>query len=91
MPLWRGDGKELFLVAGDNVDGYNLMAVRVSAVSGDAEFHAGVPQALFELEGTELIYAPSREGQRFLVGVVAERAAAPPINVILNWTAEARK
>jgi len=85
-PFWRGDGKELFFVAGNK-----LMAASVGAVSSDAEFQADAPHALFELEGTNLIYAPSRDGQRFLVGVVKERAAAPPINVVMNWTVEAPK
>jgi serine/threonine protein kinase/Tol biopolymer transport system component len=90
-PRWRYDGKELFFVASDNVDGYKLMAASAGAVSGGKEFQAGAPQALFELEGTNLIYAPRRDGQRFLVGVVTERGAPPPINVVLNWTAEVPK
>jgi len=88
-PLWRDDGKELFFVAGNNDEGYKLMTASIGAVSGEAEFKVGVPQALFELEGN--IYAPSRDGQRFLVRVVTERAPPPPINVVLNWTAEAPK
>ncbi len=91
LPLWRADGKELFFVAGDNVEGYKLMAASVGVVSGEAEFQAGAPQVLFELEGTNLLYAPSRDGQRFLVGIVTERAPPPPINVVMNWTAEAQK
>jgi serine/threonine protein kinase/Tol biopolymer transport system component len=80
-PDWRGDSKELYFVSGNK-----LMAVKVN---GGAEFQAGTPQSLFEIEGTN--YAPSKDGQRFLVSVVTEKAAAPPINVVLNWTAEVRK
>ena len=38
---WRGDGKELFYLAGSK-----LMAVAISAVGGG--FHAGIPKELFE-------------------------------------------
>jgi len=76
-PYWRGDGKELFFVSGNK-----LMVV---SVSSGTEFQAGTPQPLFEIDGTN--YAPSKDGQRFLVSVVTEKAPAPPINVVLNWTA----
>ena len=38
-------------------------------------------------------YAPTRDGQRFLVNAPAggEGAAAPPITVALNWTAGLKK
>ena len=38
-------------------------------------------------------YAPTRDGQRFLVNVPAgsEGAAAPPITVVLNWQAGLKK
>jgi serine/threonine protein kinase/Tol biopolymer transport system component len=77
QPRWRGDGKELFFVAGNK-----LMA---TSVGSGAEFQAGTPQPLFEIEGVN--YAPTKDGQRFLVSVVTEKAPAPPINVVLNWTA----
>ena len=31
-------------------------------------------------------YAPSRDGQRFLVNMLLENASSP-INIVLNWTA----
>jgi len=77
QPYWCGDSKELFFVSGNK-----LMAV---SVDSGTEFQAGTPQPLFEIEGTN--YAPSKDGQRFLVSVVTEKAPAPPINVVLNWTA----
>jgi serine/threonine protein kinase/Tol biopolymer transport system component len=81
QPRWRGDGKELFFVSGNK-----LMA---TSVSSGSEFQAGTPQPLFEIEGVN--YAPSKDGQRFLVSVVTERAPMPPINVVLNWTAGLKK
>ena len=80
-PFWRGDGKELYFVSGNK-----LMAV---SVTGGTEFQSGTPQPLFEIEGAN--YAPSKDGQRFLVSVVTEKAPAPPINVVLNWTAQLKK
>jgi serine/threonine protein kinase len=85
-PYWRGDGRELFFLSGNK-----LMAVSVINTGGRAiaEFQAGAPHPLFEIEGVN--YAPSRDGQRFLTSVVTEKAPTPPINVALNWTADVKK
>jgi len=83
-PHWRSDGKELFFVSGNK-----LMAVNIGSVSGGGEFQAGPAQPLFEFEGVN--YAPGRDGQRFLTGVVTEKAPTPPINVMLNWTADLKR
>ncbi len=80
-PFWRSDGKELYFVSGNK-----LMAVSMTL---GAEVQSDPPQLLFEIEGTN--YAPSKDGQRFLVPVVTEKAPAPPINVVLNWTADLKK
>jgi Tol biopolymer transport system component len=80
-PFWRGDGKEMYFVFGNK-----LMAV---SVTGGTEFQSGTPQPLFDIEGTN--YAVSKDGQRFLVRVVTEKASAPPINVVLNWTTQLKK
>jgi serine/threonine protein kinase/Tol biopolymer transport system component len=79
-PHWRGDGKELYFVAGNK-----LMAVSMTL---GTEVQSGTPQSLFEIEGTQ--YEPSKDGQRLLTTVVTEKAPAPPINVVLNWTAEVK-
>ena len=81
QPRWRGDGKELFFVSGNK-----LMA---TSVGGGPEFQAGTPTPLFEIEGTN--FAPSKDGQHFLVRVLTEKAPAPLINVVLNWTAGLKK
>jgi hypothetical protein len=87
-PKWRRDGKELFYVAPDQ----KLMAVPVKI---GANFEAGTPQALPVTapvpigNGSTGGYAPTHDGQRFLVNVPAggEAAAAAPITVVLNWQA----
>ena len=48
-----------------------------------------MPQPVFTLEGTN--YAPSKDGQRFLIGVAQEKAPTPPINVVLNWLADLKR
>ena len=78
---WRADGKELFFLSGKQ-----LMAASVN--NGGTEFQSSAPHPLFEIEGAN--YSPSKDGQRFLTSVVTERAATPPINVALNWTAEVK-
>ena len=87
-PNWRGDGQELFFVSGGK-----LMAISVGSVRGGTEWQAGTLQPLFEIEGSGYTpsYAPSKDGQRFLVSAVTERAPAPPINVVLNWMADLKK
>ena len=81
QPRWRRDGKELFYFSTDR----KLMAVPMAL---GARVEPGTPQALFTAVGLTG-YAPTRDGQRFLVNVPAgaEGAAAPPITVVLNWAA----
>jgi Tol biopolymer transport system component len=80
-PAWSGDGKKVFYSTSDS----HLMAVDVAIVGGD--LRAGVPRDLFQWSsrgGTYFAVDPS--GQRFLMSVVKEDAAATPnITVVLNW------
>lgn len=80
-PHWRGDGKELYFVSHSK-----LMAVSVTL---GAEVQSGTPQPLFEIEGG--VYAPNKDGQRFLTKVITEKAPIPPISVVQNWMAEVKK
>jgi serine/threonine protein kinase len=86
-PRWRRDGKELFYVAPNR----KMMSV---AVKTSATFQADAPRALFD---TTLTFAPLRQnysvatdGQRFLLNVPAG-GAAPPMTIVLNWTAGLKK
>jgi hypothetical protein len=80
-PTWRHDGKELFYISTDR----KLMAVPIAL---GARVESGTPQELFTSPGLTG-YTPSQDGRRFLVNVPAggEDAAAPPVTVVLNWTA----
>jgi Tol biopolymer transport system component len=82
-PQWRGDGKELFYVAGDG----RLTAV---AVEAESAIKAGSPKALFPTVfsgGVYANYVASHDGQRFLVSVPPALEDASPITVVVNWTA----
>jgi eukaryotic-like serine/threonine-protein kinase len=83
QPIWREDGKELFFVSDDR----KFYAVDIRS---DSAFDYGVPHFLFDMRAnvynTANSYAPSRDGQRFLVNMLLDSAASPII-VILNWTA----
>jgi serine/threonine protein kinase len=96
FPRWRRDGKELYFIAADQ----QLMAVPVKTGNGSSGvFEPGAPQPLFRIEPvaanpTSITpYMPSANGERFLVNVQAggEGTQAPPITVVLNWTAGLKK
>ena len=89
LPQWRRDGKEIFYVSADQ----KLMAVPIKL---GATVEPGTPQLLFlfpPLAQFGSQYAPSRDGQRFLVNAPSggESAAAPPVTVITNWQAALKK
>ncbi len=83
-PSWRGDGKEIYYRSPDQ----KLMAVEVRP---GADFQAGVPQALFPIRirvgNPRNKYAPSIDGQRFIVAAPLGRDAMSPTTIVLNWPA----
>ncbi len=83
-PSWRSDGKELYYRSPDQ----KLMSVEIRA-GGD--FQPGVPQALFTIRvrpgNPRNKYAPSLDGQRFLVAAPLGRDAMSPTTIVLNWPA----
>jgi Tol biopolymer transport system component len=90
-PQWRRDGKELFYVSAEQ----KLTAVPVKL---GATVEAGAPQSLFPVFPTGTpgarVYAPARDGQRFLVNAPAggeAAAVAQPITVVTNWQAGLKK
>ena len=79
-PTWGRDGKELFYISA----GWKLMAVPVRLRS---TFEMGTPHPLFAFpEGFEYDVAP--DAQQFLVTHSNSDKTPPPVNVVLNWTAE---
>jgi Tol biopolymer transport system component len=88
QPAWRRDGREIWYLGPNN----GLYAV---SVEPGAEPHFGVPSPLFEAPlraspSDISLFAGARDGQRFLI-VTAARNAAPPLNVVLNWTKRLRR
>jgi eukaryotic-like serine/threonine-protein kinase len=87
QPIWRADGKELFFVSDDR----KFYAVDIR---GGPSFDYGVPRFLFDMRAnvfnTANSYAPSRDGQRFIVNMLLDNTTSP-INVVLNWTAGLKK
>jgi dipeptidyl aminopeptidase/acylaminoacyl peptidase len=90
-PRWRGDGSELFYLAGDG----KIMAVPVKE---GANFNPGVPVALFQANQRALVatsehvaYDVTRDGQRFLINTHVKNGEIQPMSVVLNWDAESRK
>ncbi len=83
-PRWRADGKELFFAANDR-----LLAVDVTTSAN--QFAAGPVKELFTMRvpasvlGTRATYAPSPDGQKFLVNTYDQRAEVVPITVVVNW------
>jgi Tol biopolymer transport system component len=80
-PRWRGDGRELFYLAGGK-----LMAVDVRL--GDS-IDVAEPHALFQTRITGVSrnhYNVTRDGQRFLINSPSIEAAMSPMTVVVNWT-----
>ena len=82
-PSWRGDGSELYYRSPDQ----KLMAVETRAAGND--FQAGVPQPLFAIRirpgNPRNKYAPSPDGQRFMIAAPLGRDAMSPTTIVLNW------
>jgi Tol biopolymer transport system component len=89
-PRWRGDGRELFYIAGDGA----LMAVRISAKGA---FQSSLPERLCAsaVSGERGLAAGSTpydvfpDGQQFIVASASQsEAAAGPITILVNWPAK---
>ena len=88
QPKWRGDGKELFYIAGNQ----EFKSVDLNATSSSLD--VGTTHSLFETSlpvGGRNWYAVSPDGQRFLVRVPAEGGDSGTLIVTLNWPATAPK
>jgi Tol biopolymer transport system component/predicted Ser/Thr protein kinase len=83
QPKWRGDSRELFFAS---VNG-DLMSVAFRAEGDRAEVE--LPTKLFELGGflgpEYDDYAPSSDGQRFLVKLPVEESQVVRMHVVTNW------
>jgi Tol biopolymer transport system component len=89
-PRWRGDGKELFYLSADQ----RLMTVSIVTTPA---FEADVPKPLFPVQvmfpglGLRTHYDVTADGQRFLLVSPLGSETLAGTQVVLNWTAEARR
>src|SRR5439155_11232625 len=85
-PRWRGDGKEIFYLAGDT-----MMAVAVRG--GDAAIEIGESTPLFQarISNSALPFAVTADGQRFLTDRPIEDMTTTPINLVVNWPEALKK
>jgi dipeptidyl aminopeptidase/acylaminoacyl peptidase len=86
-PRWDKTGRGLFYVAGNAL-------MRVPVHTG-RDFFAGKPQEVFRsisllpsVDGTLSPYAPSPDGERFLVAQAASDDQSSRIRIVKNWFAE---
>jgi hypothetical protein len=78
-PAWRGDGRELYYVSNGK-----LMAAQVFE---HPTVEIGTVTPLFNVP-EQTVWAPSPDGQRFLVALPAGAPPAPaPLMVVVPWTA----
>jgi serine/threonine protein kinase len=85
---WRQDGKGIFYIGPSNT----VMFAEVNA--REPGFVVGAVKKLFTIgsrPGQQYPYDVSADGQRFLINSQIEQLDAPPITVIVNWTASSRK
>ena len=93
MARWRRDGRGLFYIG---LDG-RLMAVPVHVISEGQMMEAFSPLPLFNARigppvqpNSRQQYMVAPDGQRFLLNALAEENA-PPITLVLNWSAALKK
>jgi serine/threonine protein kinase/dipeptidyl aminopeptidase/acylaminoacyl peptidase len=82
QPIWRADGRELYFVGDDR----RFYAVAVSPTEAPPGW--SVPRFLFTMRAnvfnTRNSYVPSRDGQRFLINMLAEDSGGS-LHVVVNW------
>jgi Tol biopolymer transport system component/predicted Ser/Thr protein kinase len=91
-PRWRADGKELFYL--ERIPSSRRSRVMAVPVGETSDNPLGVPRPLFEFSVLPAFnvfsYAPSADGQRFVVNAYATEDPAS-LEVLINWPASLRK
>jgi Tol biopolymer transport system component len=89
-PTWRADNKEIYFYSGSD-----LMAVDVTI--SESGFQIGQPNKLFtkplNFSGVTSAsrYAPSKDGQKFLLNVPLVARSNDNLIIVQNWLAEMEK
>ena len=84
VPLWRGDGKEMFYLSPDGI----AMAVDVKT---SGIFQAGIPKPLFKVPSGIVYWDVTSDGKRFLMPAPSAGNSSAPLTVVLNWPAALKK
>jgi eukaryotic-like serine/threonine-protein kinase len=84
VPLWRGDGTELFYLSS------NGMAMAVD-VNTRGIFQAGIPKPLFKVTPGVVYWDVTSDGKRFLMPAPSATGPQSPFTVVLNWQAALKK
>jgi Tol biopolymer transport system component len=83
QPAWRGDGKEIYFLEGQQ----KFKAAAVKAAGSSLE--VGAPQDLFEVPldvfGRRNHYVATPDGQRFLFVTTPKSVDTTPFVVVQNW------
>jgi Tol biopolymer transport system component len=82
---WRADGKELFF---RGLSG-GIMSVEIEASGTTFRPHAPTQTDLNV--SVSNLWAPTRNGQRFLIGGALDRGVQTPITVVTNWEATLKR
>jgi Tol biopolymer transport system component len=80
-PRWRADAREVYYTGRDN----KLMAAAL-AMRG-ARLAVGATNPLFDVRpvGRGLFYAPSADGEKFLINTLHDASAAATLTFVQNW------
>jgi Tol biopolymer transport system component len=82
---WRNDGRELYYIGGD---GRTIMAVPVE--SGES-LHAGTPRPLLRLARDTVDAGITGDGKTLALVVPADAENRSILNLIVNWSSEAKE
>jgi Tol biopolymer transport system component len=81
-PRWRGDGKELYYVAGPA----RTHLIAVDIVTSGATIEPGAPRLLFIRHSRVVDYDVIPDGKRFLFVAIDPVAERGTLSAVVNWT-----
>jgi serine/threonine protein kinase/Tol biopolymer transport system component len=91
QPRWRGDGREIFYVAGDG----KMMAVAVKPSASGLELGAPVPlfdaHLVIAASSPRFNYDVTPDGQQFYILARDENVKSSPVTVLVDWQAGLKK
>ena len=80
LPMWRGDGRELYFLGLDN----QVMAVAVQGRGDGFEMGAARPLFAANFPPVGVPYDVSRDGKKFIV-YAEQETASTPMTLVLHW------